>query len=1121
MVNKTTPPPQASGAWLKSEPLSPTLSTTSTPRWPPNASGEEAKPRSPRSTAPLAAVPERDSNAGPTYPPFREGVGLRFPRVRKLAAVLCGIGKSATSSLSFDELCWWAVCRGRVEAWVHHHWQLCPVLAQRVGDDTPLPWDQHQVLTFVGSNGEYLTERRGVVTFDNYLLVHHRLRKLPAPLTRDLPSVTTFTVSTYLYLLFCTQPFRDRPCPCNRRSSDDSQSTDGGRTERAGHALSWPHAPEAALLLDATRGGQEHTRCDPVVYGCDPAAYREEANWAPCSEDHYPPQGRNLSEDPSLSEDHNLSEGLKDRDWKDRDWKDRDWKDRDWKDRDWKDRDWKDPSLSQDCRGGRRRIDNVVSTEPEGGDAYYQNSRKRNCCKSLEQASLEQNSFEQDSLASEREPEVVIFQHGLLESSMCWVLALWSALGDVPTLDITGRLWGVCFCWILVWKWLWEYGLRQYRCLRPTYDRTLSRARYRWSLPLRLLEERPHLHVWMTNTRGNEFCVNLNTETNRPMGFRPLAFKDLRRLFRIYWDEDWTHVDSSVLDCEAIYQCIYEPPGQASLRKRPTRGPLVVGFSQGSAVFSLNAALKYHFAHVLPAPLLTFSPQDDFSATATAVWDWPQTAPPGASGPASGGASATDFPSAFPLPSVAAQREVPTTNCLKHDAEGTVIKPDPPPTAAANPWTATHARVLRRTTDKQRRRRGKLRQVRAASGKAALPRTHSVESVASAPRPAHREPHPDGAWAAAPTARAAPTPRADESPDEAAPPAPDEAVSDAAYRAPPPFRARLFGSSTPSSSAPGSSSMPESGPSAEPEFDESAAESFGPGRRASAGCSEIFSEPRATPLVFPTGLVMLSPPLVIRAFALESLSGLTDFVRGRVCTATWDYLHWIVLGTELLQAMLHVRLGFIGHIFVRFVLGFNLLPLHSRVADLAYRLTPAGMTTRRNMRLWKDLMDGRHLLGEKLVYNADSRAFIQQHWAPATSPTGAPAGPRDAAPPGDRAAPPEKLNVGKLVTQFAPIKIYAGLEDNIADTVRGMEALLERCVGLTETRLLDQRSESAARRCSLYEAVGGRPARIQMNLVAGSSHCDLLWPAVAQLKVHDAIMQDLQAILDARNPFEK
>lgn len=91
--------------------------------------------------------------------------------------------------------------------------------------------------------------------------------------------------------------------------------------------------------------------------------------------------------------------------------------------------------------------------------------------------------------------------------------------------------------------------------------------------------------IWLSNSRGNFFTARLdNTQPYEPpLGHKPLCSETFRRLSEIY-EEEWTHFDMAGEDIEAVYRTIY-----ACVHPTDTLRPICVGFSQGASILLMNA----------------------------------------------------------------------------------------------------------------------------------------------------------------------------------------------------------------------------------------------------------------------------------------------------------------------------------------------------------------------------------------------------------------------------------------------------------------------------------------------------------------------------------------------------
>lgn len=205
--------------------------------------------------------------------------------------------------------------------------------------------------------------------------------------------------------------------------------------------------------------------------------------------------------------------------------------------------------------------------------------------------------------------QILMFQHGLLESSLNWIMA---CTIDYDSPDITaaggdrflfgsnrafqyysmlpsqiGRIATLfrLLAWQRVVAPLWNSVLKpvlreltslcvgisrmlQGRCpVSCRGEKLIDRRRLRNSLPLRLMLDEVHTRggrllkfdIWLTNTRGNAFSdpVFLESALRRaPMGYREVSFDEMAKTNAIQ-HQAWTHHDMSVLDIEATFAKIY------------------------------------------------------------------------------------------------------------------------------------------------------------------------------------------------------------------------------------------------------------------------------------------------------------------------------------------------------------------------------------------------------------------------------------------------------------------------------------------------------------------------------------------------------------------------------------
>lgn len=186
--------------------------------------------------------------------------------------------------------------------------------------------------------------------------------------------------------------------------------------------------------------------------------------------------------------------------------------------------------------------------------------------------------------------EVVIFQHGLLESSLNWILTV------TPRSKIDFRiaqnpitfLVAVMKVYLkIVLQEIQSAGVILLRLIRGQELICSSSekpaeidSRLRNSLPLRLFTEgavsartgaRIDFDVWLSNSRGNAFTTTVSRHTSRlaqrwreggklgsslpsclPMGYGETVFDEIGWCQYIA-NQDWTHQDMALFDVEAIY----------------------------------------------------------------------------------------------------------------------------------------------------------------------------------------------------------------------------------------------------------------------------------------------------------------------------------------------------------------------------------------------------------------------------------------------------------------------------------------------------------------------------------------------------------------------------------------
>lgn len=201
--------------------------------------------------------------------------------------------------------------------------------------------------------------------------------------------------------------------------------------------------------------------------------------------------------------------------------------------------------------------------------------------------------------------QTVVFQHGLLESSLNWFAPAAPDDSELPIKLLPS--FGALAPWL---NQIVRSIATKYLRFNSDVRNALPEYRMRNSLPFYIIFESMkscsgvRFDMWFGNTRGNCYTRGPPRPTAYnylpPLGFRSSDLADIFALVETF-GQSWTYHDIAIHDVDATFRGVVQASGAVGKGFRP----ILIGFSQGAATYLLSSAFRREVEKFSTGLLLT------------------------------------------------------------------------------------------------------------------------------------------------------------------------------------------------------------------------------------------------------------------------------------------------------------------------------------------------------------------------------------------------------------------------------------------------------------------------------------------------------------------------------------